>query len=63
MATALPSAIGAKIARPIAIVVAVMGDGGLEMGLGELATLRDCGLPVTVVVFQDASLALIALMS
>lgn len=61
MATALPSAIGAKIADPARRVIAVMGDGGLEMGLGELATLRDCGLPITVVVFQDASLALIAL--
>ncbi|BBE71802.1 thiamine pyrophosphate-binding protein [Oharaeibacter diazotrophicus] len=61
MATALPTAIGAKIAAPERRVVAVMGDGGLEMGLGELATLRDCGLPLTVVVFQDESLALIAL--
>ncbi len=31
------------------------------MGLGELATLRDLALPLTVVVFQDCSLALIAL--
>ncbi len=61
MATALPVAIGAKVAAPERRVVAVMGDGGLEMGLGELATLRDCGLAVTVVVFQDAALALIAL--
>lgn len=61
MATALPTAIGAKIAVPGRRVVAVLGDGGLEMGLGELATLRDSGLPVTVVVFQDQSLALIEL--
>jgi len=38
-----------------------MGDGGLEMGIGELATLRDLNLPVTIVLFQDRSLALIAL--
>lgn len=61
MATALPTAIGVKVAAPERRVVAAMGDGGLEMGLGELATLRDTGLPITVVVFQDASLALIAL--
>lgn len=61
MACALPLAIGAALAatdrdRP---VVAFVGDGGLEMGLGELATLRDLGLPVIVVVFVDGSYALI----
>lgn len=61
MAAALPLAIGAKVADPERRVFAVMGDGGLEMGIGELATLRDNGHPVTVVVFQDQSLALIAL--
>ncbi|WJH38810.1 thiamine pyrophosphate-binding protein (plasmid) [Aliirhizobium terrae] len=54
-------AIGAKVADPGLHVTAVMGDGGLEMGIGELATLRDLGLPITIVVFQDQSLALIAL--
>lgn len=61
MAAALPLAIGAKVADPGRRVFAVMGDGGLEMGLGELATLRDLELPITIVLFQDLSLALIAL--
>jgi acetolactate synthase-1/2/3 large subunit len=61
MAAALPLAIGAKVSDPGLHVIAVMGDGGLEMGIGELATLRDLGLPITIVVFQDQSLALIAL--
>ncbi|OJF97647.1 thiamine pyrophosphate-binding protein [Pararhizobium antarcticum] len=61
MAAALPLAIGAKTADPARRVFAVMGDGGLEMGIGELATLRDLGRPITIVVFQDRSLALIAL--
>ena len=61
MAAALPLAIGARIARPDRPVVAVVGDGGLEMGLGELGTLRDQGLPVVLVVLQDASLGLIEL--
>ncbi|MFB2553489.1 thiamine pyrophosphate-binding protein [Ensifer soli] len=61
MAAALPLAIGTKTANPARRVLAVMGDGGLEMGIGELATLRDLGHPVTIVVFQDRSLALIAL--
>lgn len=61
MAAALPLAIGAATVEPGRRVFAVMGDGGLEMGIGELATLRDLRLPVTLVVFQDQSLALIAL--
>lgn len=61
MAAALPLAIGAAVASAGKRVIAVMGDGGLEMGIGELGTLRDLGLPVTIVVLQDCSLALIAL--
>ncbi|MBP1886610.1 thiamine pyrophosphate-binding protein [Sinorhizobium mexicanum] len=61
MNAALPLAIGAKVADPSRKVFAVIGDGGLEMGIGELATIRDLKLPVTIVVFQDRSLALIAL--
>ncbi len=61
MGCALPLAIGAKIAAPKRPVVAFTGDAGLEMVLGELATLRDLKLPVVVVVFVDASLALIEL--
>lgn len=59
MACALPLAMGAKLGRPEVPVAAVMGDAGLEMGAGELATLRDLGLPVLVCVMVDQSLALI----
>ena len=59
MGCALPLATGAKLADPSRVVVAFMGDGGLEMVLGELITLRDLALPVIVIVFVDASLALI----
>ncbi len=61
MGCALPLAMGFKHARPEAPVVAFTGDAGLEMTLGELATLRDLGLPLVVVVFVDRSLALIEL--
>jgi acetolactate synthase-1/2/3 large subunit len=61
MGSAIPLAIGAKLAAPRQPVVALLGDGGLEMTLGELATLRDAGLAVVVVVLQDESLALIEL--
>jgi len=61
MGCALPLAIGHKLARPETPVLAVMGDAGLEMVLGELATLRDLALPVAVLVLVDRSLALIEL--
>lgn len=61
MGTALPLAIGYKLAKPEAPVVAVMGDAGLEMVLGELATLRDLRLPIALLVLVDQQLGLIEL--
>ncbi|MDJ0683787.1 MAG: thiamine pyrophosphate-binding protein [Alphaproteobacteria bacterium] len=61
MGCALPLAAGAKIAAPERPVVCFTGDAGLEMILGELATLRDLKLAVPVIVFTDQSLALIEL--
>lgn len=61
MGCALPLAMGFKQVHPDRTVVAFIGDASLEMVLGELATLRDLGLPITVVVFVDASLSLIDL--
>ena len=61
MACALPLAAGAKMGRPEVPVIAFMGDAGLEMGAGELATLRDLKLPVILCVLVDESLALIEL--
>ncbi|MEC3863036.1 thiamine pyrophosphate-binding protein [Mesobacterium sp. TK19101] len=59
MGVALPLAIGVKCARPETPVVAVMGDAGLDMAPGDLATLRDMGLALTVVVLVDDALTLI----
>ena len=50
-----------RSAPDIPAVVAFIGDAGMEMVLGELATLRDLKLPVVIVVFIDESLALIEL--
>jgi acetolactate synthase-1/2/3 large subunit len=61
MGYALPAAIAASLARPGRPVVCFTGDGGLGMCLGELETLRRLGLPVTIVVFNDARLSLIAI--
>ncbi len=59
MGVAVPLAIGVKRAAPDTPVVAVVGDGGLDMAPGDLATLRDMGLPMTVVVLVDSALTLI----
>jgi len=59
MGGAVPLAMGAKLAEPTRPAVAFLGDGGLLMGLGELATAAELDLPVILVVFVDRSLALI----
>ncbi|MEO1018575.1 MAG: thiamine pyrophosphate-dependent enzyme, partial [Pseudomonadota bacterium] len=59
MGCAVPIAIGYKQASPQTPVIAFVGDAGLEMILGELATLRDLRLPVLICVLVDESLALI----
>jgi acetolactate synthase-1/2/3 large subunit len=59
MACAMPLAGGAKLGRPDAPVLCVVGDAGLEMGAGDLATLRDMKLPIIICVLVDQSLALI----
>ena len=59
MACAVPIAAGAKIGRPGAQVLAFVGDAGLEMGAGELATLAAEGLPILICVLVDNSLSLI----
>ena len=61
MGCAVPLAMGFQLATPERPVVAFTGDAGLEMVLGELATLRDLKLPIVIVVFVDESLALIEL--
>ena len=59
MGFALPAAIGAALLDRDRRVVALVGDGGLLMCVGELATLAREQLPVIVIVFNDRSLSLI----
>ena len=51
----LPGAIGAALAAPDRPVVALTGDGGFNMALGELETARRIGLGFTVVVVNNAA--------
>jgi acetolactate synthase-1/2/3 large subunit len=59
MGFAVPAAIGAALPDRERAVVALTGDGGLLMCLGELATLTRERLRVVVIVFNDRSLSLI----
>ena len=52
---ALGNAIGAAIARPDRLTVAALGDGGALMSLPELETLGRLGLPILVVIYDDAA--------
>jgi pyruvate dehydrogenase (quinone) len=61
MANALPQAIGAQLSHPGRQVVALCGDGGLTMLMGVLATLRQTGAPVKLVVFNNGSLGFVEL--
>lgn len=61
MANALPQGIGAQAAYPGRQVIALAGDGGLTMLMGELITLTQMRLPVKVVVFNNSSLNFVEL--
>jgi acetolactate synthase-1/2/3 large subunit len=50
---ALPAAIGAKIARPDAPVLCLIGDGGLHYTLPELAAAADASAPIVVILWND----------
>jgi acetolactate synthase I/II/III large subunit len=52
---ALPAAVGAKIGRPEAKCVAVMGDGSFGFASGELETIGRLRLPITMVVVANAT--------
>jgi pyruvate dehydrogenase (quinone) len=61
MANALPQAIGAQLCFPDRQVIAMSGDGGLAMLMGDLLTLKQYKLPVKVVVFNNRALAFVEL--
>ena len=52
---ALPAALGAKVAKPETPVVAMVGDGGFQFTMHELATAVQFRLPVPIVIFNDST--------
>ncbi|WP_369636276.1 thiamine pyrophosphate-dependent enzyme [Nocardia sp. JMUB6875] len=61
MANAMPNAIGAALSQPGRQVIALCGDGGLTMLLGDLLTIAARGLPIKLVVFNNAELGFVHL--
>lgn len=51
---ALPGVVGAKLARPEAPVLGLVGDGSFGMSCGELETIARLRLPVVVLLFNNA---------
>jgi len=50
---ALPAAIGARLSNPGRPVVCIIGDGGLQFTLPELASAVEAGVPVAVIVWNN----------
>ncbi|MFJ7209393.1 thiamine pyrophosphate-dependent enzyme [Streptomyces sp. NPDC098789] len=61
MANAMPQALGAQLWAPERQVIALCGDGGLSMLLGDLMTIRTHRLPVKLVVFDNRRLGMVKL--
>jgi pyruvate dehydrogenase (quinone) len=61
MANALPQAIGAQATFPGRQVVSLSGDGGFSMLMGDFLSLEQLQLPVKVVVYDNSSLAFVAI--
>lgn len=59
MANALSQALGAQSAYPDRQVVAMCGDGGFAMLMGEILTLIQQKLPIKIVVFNNGSLGFV----
>lgn len=59
MGFGLPSAIGAQVARPDALVIDIDGDGSFQMVLQDLATIACYNLPVKIVIINNRYLGMV----
>ena len=58
MGFALPAAIGAKFGAPQRTVIAVIGDGGIQMTIQELGTIMQTGVEVKIIILNNLFLFL-----
>ena len=59
MGFGLPAAIGAQFACPDKLVFSIVGDGGFQMSIPELATIANHGLPVKIIVMNNGYLGMV----
>ncbi len=59
MGFALPAALGAKIGRPDRQVVAIIGDGGFQMTLQEMATIFQTKAAVKIIILNNTFLGMV----
>lgn len=59
MGFALPAAIGAKLAQPKNLVVAVIGDGGFQMTVQELGTVLQTGVALKILILNNEFLGMV----
>ncbi len=59
MGYGLPAAIGAQFARPDRCVIALLGDGGFQMSLPELATVVSYRLPLKMIIMNNLYLGMV----
>jgi acetolactate synthase I/II/III large subunit len=59
MGFALPAAVGVQLSKPDATVLCVSGDGGFQMNIQELATVRRLNLPIKLVIVDNKYLGMV----
>src|SRR6185436_889410 len=59
MGFALPASIGAKFGAPDKLVVAVIGDGGIQMTIQELGTIMQTGVDVKIMILNNQFLGMV----
>jgi acetolactate synthase-1/2/3 large subunit len=59
MGFALPAAMGAKLALPKREVIAIIGDGGFQMTIQELATVFQYQIPLKIIILNNQFLGMV----
>jgi acetolactate synthase I/II/III large subunit len=59
MGFGLPAAMGVQLAFPKAIVACVTGEGSIQMNIQELATCKQCALPIKIVNLNNEALGMV----
>ena len=59
MGYGLPAGLGAKLGNPQNTVVVVAGDGSFQMSMPELGTIKQCGVGIKIVIFNNSRLGMV----